>query len=63
MPAEKTLVIVKPDGIKKSLTGNILTKLSETKLEILAAKVVIVTRELAEAHYQHLKDSSNYTYR
>jgi nucleoside-diphosphate kinase len=30
--------------------------LSETKLEIVAAKMVRVKRELAEAHYQHLKD-------
>jgi nucleoside-diphosphate kinase len=32
-----------------------LTRLSETKLEIVAAKMVRVSRELAEEHYQHLK--------
>ncbi len=53
---ELTLVIIKPDGLKKSLTGNILTRLSETKLEIVGAKMVSVSRELAEEHYQHLKD-------
>lgn len=53
---QATLVLIKPDGLKKSLTGNILTRLSETKLEIVAAKVVRVSRELAEAHYCHLKD-------
>jgi len=53
---QATLVIIKPDGLKKSLTGNILTRLSETKLKIIGAKVVRVTRELAEAHYAHLKD-------
>ena len=53
---EQTLVIIKPDGLKKSLTGNILTRLSETKLRIVAAKVVRVSRELAEKHYAHLKD-------
>lgn len=52
----QTLVLIKPDGLKKSLTGNILTRLSETKLEIVAAKIVTVTKELAEEHYQHLKD-------
>lgn len=51
-----TLILIKPDGLKKSLTGNILTRLSETKLEIVAAKIVRVSRELAEAHYAHLKD-------
>ncbi len=53
---EYTLVIIKPDGIKKSLTGNILTKLAEARLMIIGAKVVQVSRELAENHYRHLKD-------
>lgn len=53
-----TLVIIKPDGLKKSLTGNILTKLSEAKLRIIGAKVVRVSRELAEKHYAHLKNES-----
>lgn len=54
--AEQALILIKPDGLSKSLTGNILTRLSETKLEIVAAKMVRVTRELAAAHYQNLKD-------
>ncbi len=36
--------------------GNILTRLSETRLEIAAARIVSVTKELAEAHYAALKD-------
>ena len=53
---QHTLVLIKPDGIKKSLTGNILTRLSETKLRIVGSKVVQVSKELAEKHYAHLKD-------
>ncbi|HQP91054.1 MAG TPA: nucleoside-diphosphate kinase [Candidatus Omnitrophota bacterium] len=53
---QATLILIKPDGLKKSLTGNILTRLSETKLEIVASKMVRVTRELAADHYRHLKD-------
>ena len=53
---ELTLVLIKPDGLKKSLTGNILTRLSETKLDIVASKIVQVSRELAVQHYCHLKD-------
>ena len=53
---EATLILIKPDGLKKSLTGNILTRLSETKLEIVAAKILRVSRALAEAHYAHLKN-------
>lgn len=53
---QAVLVLIKPDGLKKSLTGNILTRLSETKLEIVAAKMVRVSKDLATEHYIHLKD-------
>ncbi|MFC1699181.1 nucleoside-diphosphate kinase [Candidatus Omnitrophota bacterium] len=53
---EQTLVLIKPDGLKKSLTGNILTRLSETKLEIVGAKISRVSRKMAEEHYKHMKD-------
>src|SRR4030043_1518916 len=56
----QTLVLIKPDGLKKSLTGNILTRLSETKLDIVAAKIVRVSRQLAEEHYRHMKDRPFY---
>ena len=56
MRKEATLILIKPDGLKRSLTGNILTRLSETKLEIVAAKIVRVSQTLAETHYAHLKD-------
>ncbi len=56
MKVQQTLVLVKPDGLIKSLTGNILTELSSTDLVIVGAKVVQVTRELAEEHYQHLRE-------
>ncbi|MFH1198545.1 MAG: nucleoside-diphosphate kinase [Candidatus Omnitrophota bacterium] len=54
--SQAVLILIKPDGLKKSLTGNILTRLSETKLEIVAAKMVRVSHELAVEHYKHLKD-------
>lgn len=53
---EQTLVLIKPDGLKKSLTGNVLTRLSETKLDIVAARIAKVSRKLAEEHYYHMKD-------
>lgn len=56
MAIEQTLVLIKPDGLKKSLTGNILTRLSETRLEIAGARIVSVTKELAESHYAALQD-------
>ena len=53
---QATLVLIKPDGLKKSLTGNILTRLAETKLDIVGSRIVKVSRELAEAHYALLKE-------
>ena len=53
---QQTLILIKPDGLVKSLTGNILTRLSETKMEIAAAKMIRVSAELAREHYKHFKD-------
>ena len=55
MKEEKALVIIKPDGLVKSLTGNIISVLSESKLKIVGAKIVKVSKELAEQHYSNLK--------
>lgn len=60
MEREATLVLIKPDGLAKSLTGNVLTRLAEAKLEIAAAKCLCVSRELAEKHYKALQDKPFY---
>ncbi len=50
---EQTLVLIKPDALKNSLTGYVLSQLSEfhTGLRFAAAKIVHVSRMLAEEHY------------
>ncbi|OPZ88162.1 MAG: Nucleoside diphosphate kinase [bacterium ADurb.Bin429] len=50
---EQTLVLIKPDALKNSLTGYILSQLSEfhTGLRFAGTKVVHVSRLLAEEHY------------
>lgn len=50
---EQTLVLIKPDALKNSLTGYILSLLSEfhTGLRFAGAKIVHVNRLLAEEHY------------
>jgi len=50
---EQTLVLIKPDALKNSLTGYVLSQLSEfhTGLRFAAAKIVHVSRLLAEEHY------------
>lgn len=53
---EQCLVIIKPDGLIKSLTGNIITTLAEAELKIVGARVLKVSKELAEKHYSNLKE-------
>lgn len=50
---EETLVLIKPDALKNSLTGYVLSQLSEfhTGLRFAGAKIVNVSRMLAEEHY------------
>ena len=52
-PVEQTLVLIKPDALKLSLTGYILSTLAEphTGLRIAGAKIVYVTDLLAREHY------------
>ena len=54
---QRTLILIKPDGLKKSLTGNIITTLSETRLKIVGAKIVKVTSDFAKKHYSELGNS------
>ncbi|MBI4342543.1 MAG: nucleoside-diphosphate kinase [Candidatus Omnitrophica bacterium] len=56
MANQATLVIIKPDAIKRGLMGATLSKLEPLQLEIIGAKVMPVSRELAEAHYSHIKE-------
>jgi len=56
MSVQQCLVLIKPDGLVKSLTGNIISALSETKLKIVGAKIVSMKRDFAEKHYSSLKE-------
>jgi len=48
---ERTLALVKPDGVRRGLVGEVLTRFERKGLKIVAAKMVRVTPELAERHY------------
>jgi nucleoside-diphosphate kinase len=48
---ERTLVIVKPDGVQRGLIGPILTRLERRGLRFAALKLMQITPELAERHY------------
>jgi nucleoside-diphosphate kinase len=51
MAFERTLVIVKPDGVQRGLVGPIVTRFEARGLKIVGLKLVQVSRELAERHY------------
>lgn len=56
MAEQATLVIIKPDAIQKALTGSVIARLDQLRLEIIAAKTVRVTQKQAEEHYKHIKE-------
>ncbi len=49
--AERTLVLIKPDAMQRRLAGEILARFERRGLEVRAAKLVQVSRELAQDHY------------
>ncbi len=48
---EKTLVLVKPDGVQRGLIGEVIARLESRGLRLVAAKFMQVSEELAAAHY------------
>ncbi|MEI8405730.1 MAG: nucleoside-diphosphate kinase [Actinomycetes bacterium] len=56
MLVDRTLVIVKPDGVERRLTGEIIARLERKGLSIAAAELRTISREVAEAHYGEHSD-------
>src|SRR3990167_4102549 len=56
MANQATLVIIKPDAIQRGFVGAVLSQLETLRLECIGAKAVAVSRELAEAHYQNIRE-------
>jgi nucleoside-diphosphate kinase len=48
---ERTLVLVKPDGVQRLLVGRILQRYEDRGLKIVGLKLVLIDRDLAERHY------------
>ncbi|HTW55865.1 MAG TPA: nucleoside-diphosphate kinase [Thermoplasmata archaeon] len=48
---ERTLVLVKPDGVKRGIVGEILTRFERKGLKVLAMKTLAITPETAQRHY------------
>lgn len=56
MAKEGTLVLIKPDGLVRRLTGLVLDRLEASGLVMIGAKMVSVSEELAREHYKGLRD-------
>jgi nucleoside-diphosphate kinase len=48
---ERTLVLIKPDGVQRLLVGRIVARYEERGLKLIGLKLMRVSRELAERHY------------
>jgi nucleoside-diphosphate kinase len=48
---EKTLVLVKPDGVQRALIGEVIARLERRGLRLIAARFLMVDQKLAQAHY------------
>ncbi len=51
MATERTLVLVKPDGVQRGLAGEVISRLERTGLKIVGMKLLQVSNELASQHY------------
>lgn len=51
MSTERTLVLVKPDGVQRGLVGTVVAILEKKGLKIVGLKMLHVTEELAAKHY------------
>jgi len=48
---ERTLVIIKPDGIQRSLIGEIIKRYEQTGLKLVGIKMLVPTADMIEKHY------------
>ena len=48
---QRTLLLVKPDGVQRLLVGRVLTRFEERGLKLVGLKLVLTDRALAEEHY------------
>ncbi|MEM8640306.1 MAG: nucleoside-diphosphate kinase [Cyanobacteria bacterium P01_G01_bin.54] len=55
---ERTFLMIKPDGVQRGLVGNIIQRLETKGFKLVGLKLMAVSRELAEKHYDVHKERS-----
>ncbi len=58
--SEKTMVLIKPDGVKRNIIGNIISCYEANGLKVVEIKMMKATREIAEQHYSQHKGKNFY---
>lgn len=53
---EKTFIMVKPDGVQRGLIGEVVRRFEQKGFKLAGAKLMQVTKELAEEHYGEHKE-------
>ena len=56
MAVEKTLILLKPDAVQRTIMGEIISRFEKKGLKIVALKLVNVSKELAHTHYAEHKE-------
>ena len=51
---ERTFVMIKPDGVQRKLIGKIVSRFEDKGFEIVEAKLMTISEEMAAEHYNHL---------
>jgi nucleoside-diphosphate kinase len=59
---ERTLVLVKPDGVQRGIIGEVIQRLERRGLRLIGGKFLQVSQELAETHYGIHKGKPFYEY-
>jgi nucleoside-diphosphate kinase len=52
MPIERTLILAKPDAVARGLAGEIVSRFERRSLTLVAARLLVASAELGEAHYE-----------
>ena len=54
--AERTFIMIKPDGVQRNLVGEIIRRFETKGFTLVGLKLVQVSKELAEKHYEVHKE-------
>ncbi|MBP1994724.1 nucleoside-diphosphate kinase [Paenibacillus eucommiae] len=57
---EKTFLMVKPDGVQRGLIGEIVKRFEQKGFQLVASKLMVISKEQAEAHYAEHNGKSFY---